>query len=106
ILVDHQLGFQGISWEEFISHDFFSAPPVVSKEEHKVGGPSHQFERHEAATVLVYISYQRGNRPLFASTNQVLSPARVEGASLPTSAPQKQSKGKEPVHDEGPSGEP
>ncbi len=26
ILVDHQLELQGISWEDFISHDFFSAP--------------------------------------------------------------------------------
>jgi len=29
ILVDHQLGLQGIAWEDFISRDFFSAPLVV-----------------------------------------------------------------------------
>jgi len=36
----------------------------------------------------------------------VLSPPRVEGALLPTSVPQEHSRGKEPVHDEGPSVEP
>ena len=36
----------------------------------------------------------------------MLSPLGVEGASLPTSVSQEQSRGKEPVHDEGPSGEP
>ena len=104
--MDHQLGLQGISWEEFISRDFFSTPPMVSEAEHEVGGPSHQFEHHEAATMLVYISYQRGSRPLFATTKRVLSPPGVEGASLPKSTLQEQSRGKEPVHDDGPSGEP
>jgi len=85
--VDHQLGLQGIAWEDFISRDFFSSPLVVSKDEHEVGGPSHHFERHEAATMPVYISYQRGSRLLFAAVKRVLSPTRVEGASLPTSAP-------------------
>jgi len=54
----------------------------------------------------VFITYQKGSRPLFAAAKQVLSPPRVEGASLPTSASQEQGRGKEPVHDEGPSGEP
>jgi len=79
---------------------------VVSKVEHKVGGPSYQFESHAAATMPVYISYQRGSRPLFAAAKRVLSPPRVEGASLPTSAPEEQSRVKEPVHNEGPSREP
>ena len=35
----------------------------------------------------------------------MLSPPGAEGASLPTSAPQDQGKGKEPVQEEGPSGE-
>jgi len=35
----------------------------------------------------------------------VLSPPGVEGASLPTSAPHVQDKGKSPMHDEGLSGE-
>ena len=52
----------------------------------------------------VYISYQRGNRPLFAAPKRVLSPPEVEGASLLTSALQEQSRGKDPVHDDGPSG--
>ncbi|CAA2990677.1 Hypothetical predicted protein, partial [Olea europaea subsp. europaea] len=82
------------------------APRVVSEAEHEVGGPSHQFECHEAATMPVYISYQRGSRPLFAAENQVLSPPAVEGPSLPTSAPQEKSRGKEPVHDDGPLEEP
>ena len=66
ILEDHQLGLQGISWEDFISRDFFSAPPMVSEAEHEVGSPSLQFESHETATMPVYITYQKGSRPLFA----------------------------------------
>ena len=54
----------------------------------------------------VYITYQRGNRPLFAAAKRVLSPPGVEGASLPPSASQEQEKGKEPMQDEGLSGEP
>ena len=42
ILVDHHLGLHGISWEDFIFRDFFSAPSVISEAEHEVGGPSHQ----------------------------------------------------------------
>ena len=34
----------------------------------------------------------------------MLSPPKVEGASLPTSTTQVLDKGKKPVHDEGPSG--
>ena len=105
IFVDHQLGLQGITWEDFISRDFFSAPQVVSEAEHEIGFPSHQYERHETATMLVYITYQRDSRPLFAATKRVLSPPRVEGASLPTSASQEQGKGKDLVQEEGPSDE-
>ena len=36
----------------------------------------------------------------------MLSPPRVEGASLLTSAPQEQSRGKDSLHDEGPLGVP
>ena len=42
---------------------------------------------------------------MFAAAKRVLSPPGVEGASLLTSASQEQSRGKEPVHDEGPAGE-
>jgi len=31
------LGLQGIAWEDFISHDFFSTPLVVSEAEHEIG---------------------------------------------------------------------
>jgi len=55
--VDHQLGLQGITWEDFISRDFFITPQVLSQVEHEIGGPSHQYERHEAATMLVFITY-------------------------------------------------
>ena len=54
----------------------------------------------------VFITYQRGSRHLFAAAKRVVSPPGVEGASLPTSTTQEQDKGKEPMHDEGPSGEP
>lgn len=53
----------------------------------------------------VYITYQKGSRPLFAAAKRVLSPLGVEGASLPTSTSQKQGKGKELVQEEGPLGE-
>ena len=106
ILVDHQLGLQGIAWEDFISCDFFSILQVVSEVEHEVGGPSHQYENHETATMPVYIAYQKGSRDLFEVAKRVLSPPSVEGASLPTLASQEQGRGKEPVYDEGPLGEP
>ena len=99
------MGLQGIAWEDFISRDFLSTPQVVSEAEHEIGGPSHQYERHETATMPVFITYQRGSRHLFAAAKRVLSPPGVEGASLPTSASQEQGRGKEPVQDEGPSGE-
>ena len=53
----------------------------------------------------IFITYQRGTRHLFAVVKRVLSPPGVEGASLPTSESQEQGKGKEPVQEEGPSGE-
>jgi len=95
--VDHLLDLQGIAWDDFISHDFFGTPQVVSEVEHEIGGPSNQYERHEAATMPVFITYQRGSRHLFAAAKRVLSPPRVEGALLPTSASQEQGRGKEPV---------
>jgi len=55
--VDHQLGLQGIAWEDFISRDFFNTPQVVLEAEHEIGGPSHQYECHETATMLVFITY-------------------------------------------------
>ncbi len=55
--------------------------------------------------MLVFITYQRGVRHLFTASKRVLSPPGVEGVSLPTSATQVQDRDKEPMHDEGPSGE-
>ena len=86
--MDHQLGFQGIAWEDFISRDFFSTPQVVSEAEHEIGGPSHQYEHHEIATMPVYITYQRGSRHLFVTAKRVLSSLGVEAASLPASTTQ------------------
>ncbi len=103
--MDHQLGLQGISWDDFISHDLFSTSQVLSEVEHEIGGTSHQYECHKTPTMPVFITYQRGSRHLFAAAKRVLSPPGVEGASLPTSTTQVQDKGKRPIHDEGPSGE-
>ena len=86
ILVVHQLGVQGITWDDFISRDFFRASQGLSEVKHDTGGPSHQYERHETASVPVFITYQRGTRHLFAAAKRVLSPPGVEGASLPPSA--------------------
>ena len=44
IVVTHQLGLQGISWEDFISNDFFIAPQVPSEVVHEAGEPSYQHE--------------------------------------------------------------
>jgi len=67
ILVDHQLGLQGITWDDFISRDLFNTSQVLSEVEHEIGGPSHQYERHETTTMPVFITYQRGSRHLFAA---------------------------------------
>ena len=86
ILVVHQLGLQAITKDDFISRDFFTASQRLSEVKHE-GGPSHQYERHETASVLVYITYQKGTRHLFAAAKRVLSPLGVEGALFPTSTP-------------------
>lgn len=41
IVVMHQLGLQGISWEDFIYHVFFMAPQVPPETFHEIGGPTH-----------------------------------------------------------------
>jgi len=46
-VVIHQLGLQGITWEDFISREFFTAPWGPSKALHETGGPSYQHEGHE-----------------------------------------------------------
>jgi len=80
------LGLQGITWDDFISRDLFSTSQVLSEVVHEVSGPSHQYECHEATTMPIFITYQRGSRHLFATAKLVLSPPEVEGASLLTSA--------------------
>ena len=64
IMVVHQLGLQGISWEDFISHDFFTAPHVPSKVFHDAGESSHHPEgpETEPISVPVFVTYQRGTR--------------------------------------------
>ena len=52
----------------------------------------------------VFVTYQKGTRRLFLAAKRVLYPPRVEGVSLPPSVEQVQDKGKNPKHEEGPSG--
>ena len=82
----HQLGLQNISWEDFISHEVFTAPQVPPAAFDETGGPSHQQELHETqtASVPVFVTYQKGTRRLFVAAKRVLSPPRVEGVSFPS----------------------
>ena len=88
LVVLHQLAQQGISWEEFISREFFTAPPPHPEIVHEEGGPSQQHDipvtRHVSSSPLV--TYQKGPRALFAAARRVLSPHQVEGASLSSPA--------------------
>ena len=43
IIVVHQLGLQGITWEDFISCEFFIASAAHQEVLHDVGEPSHQY---------------------------------------------------------------
>ena len=123
LVVLHQLAHQGISWEEFISREFFTAPsPPHPEVIHEVGGPSQQHDipvtRHVSSSPLV--TYQKGPRALFAAARRVLSPQQVEGVSPSSSAQRVLSphqvegtslssaaqRGKQPKIDEGPSGVP
>lgn len=86
IVVLHQLSLLNVSWEDFISHEVPTgslAPPPVF---HEAGEPSHQQEVHEPQTtsVLVFVTYQKGTRILFAIAKRVLSPPRVEGVLFPS----------------------
>ena len=88
------------------------------------GGPSNQQEVHETQTtgVPVFITYEKGTRRLFVAAKLLLSPPRVEAVSFPSpdhmkmlsspgmkgalpssSAEQVHDRGKQPLHDEGPS---
>ena len=116
---------QGITWEDFISHDFFTAPQPTPEVVYDEGEPSHQPDIPEVEHISapLFVTYQRGHRALFAATRRVLSPPGVEGVSPTPSAErvlsphdvegvspsslaqvQIQDRGKNPMHDEGPSG--
>ena len=88
MILVHQLGLQGIAWEEFISCDFFTAPQPPPEIVHDEGEPSHQFEGPELEPISapLCVTYQRGARALFAAARRVLSPPGVEGVSLTPSA--------------------
>ena len=88
IIVVHQLGLQGITWDEFIYRDFFAAPQPPPEIVHDEAEPSHQFEvpETEPISVPVCVTYQRGHKALFAAARRVLSPPGVEGVSLSSSA--------------------
>lgn len=108
IIVMHHLAQQGISWEDFISRDFFTVPQPPPEIVHDEGGPSHQFDipEPEHVSTPACITYQRGHRALFASAQRVLSPHQVEGVSPSTAQVQVQDRGKQPIFDEGPTGDP
>jgi len=55
-MVVHQLGLQGITWDDFISHEFFRALQGPSEVGHETGEPSYQ-QGHETASMSVFISY-------------------------------------------------
>ena len=69
IIVVHQLGLQGIAWEDFISRDFFIASQPPLETVHDAGEPSHQFEgpKIEPISVPVFVTYHRSTRALFAA---------------------------------------
>jgi len=87
IVVLHQLSLLSISWDTFISHEVFKSPQVTPSMFQKEGGPSNQPEVHETQTtgVLVFFTYEKGTRRLFAAAKRVLSPPVVEEVSFPSS---------------------
>ena len=121
-VVLHQLILLNVSWDDFVSHKVFTGPQVPPLVFHEAGEPSHQQEVHETQTtsVPVFFTYQKGTRRLFEVAKRVLSPPGVEGVLFPSSdhrkilssprvkgafpsSSEKQDKGKQPLHDEGPS---
>ena len=70
IIVVHQLGLQDITWDEFISRDFFASPQPPPEIFHDKAEPSHQFEVPETKPISapVCVTYQRGHRALFAAS--------------------------------------
>ena len=70
IVVVHQLTQQGITWEDFISRDLFTAPQPPPEIVHDAGEPSHQLDIPEIEHISapLFVTYQRGHRALFAAT--------------------------------------
>ena len=64
ILVVRQLGLQGITWDDFISREFFRASQGPSEVGNETGGLSHHLEGHDPhiSTIPVCITYQKGAR--------------------------------------------
>ena len=56
--------------------EMFKGPQVFSLVPHEEGGPSGHEKVKEAETVgvLVFVTYERGTRKLFAAARRVLSP--------------------------------
>ena len=96
---NHGLAQQGISWEDFISCDFFTVPQPPPEIVCDEGGPSQQFDIPEPGHVSSpqVVTYQRGHMALFACARRVLSPHQVEGVSPSSSAQRVLS----PLHVEG-----
>ena len=61
---------QGITWEDFISRDFFTTPQPPPEVDYDEGEPSHQPDIPEVKNISaqLYVTYQRGHMTLFAAT--------------------------------------
>ena len=58
-------------WETFIAHEIFKGTQIFVEPQEE-GGPSWQQREHESRTeeahILVFITYEKGTRILFAAT--------------------------------------
>jgi len=69
IVVLHQLSLLNVSWDDFILHEVFINLQVTPLVFNEAGEPSSPQEVHETQTtsVLVFVTYQKGTRRLFAA---------------------------------------
>lgn len=83
IIFLHQLDLINMTQETFISHEMFNGPQIFSSVHQEEGGTSghEKVKETEIVGVLVFVTYERGNRKLFVAARQVLSPQGVEGVS-------------------------
>ncbi len=81
IVVLHQLSLLNIPWATFMAHEIFKGPQVIPLVPQEEGGPSRRLGVHKTETigVLVFVTYERGSKRLFAAARRVLSPPGVEG---------------------------